>query len=60
MFDRRYVILPIVPLGVTSKTTFKVINDGYENLPIDFKIEDSMSDVKLKIVSDSDTLGVTT
>lgn len=29
MFDRREVILPVVPLGIESIGMFKVINEGY-------------------------------
>jgi hypothetical protein len=32
LFDRQYVILPIVPLGFTAESCFWVFNDGYDNL----------------------------
>ena len=32
LFDRKEIILPIVPLGIPSRSTFNLINDGYENL----------------------------
>ena len=31
LFDRREIILPVVPLGVESKCTFRIINDGYQS-----------------------------
>ena len=31
LFDRRDIVLPIVPLGVESKCVFRVINDGYQS-----------------------------
>jgi len=34
LFDRDEVVLPVVPLGITSKTTFYVVNEGYENLEL--------------------------
>lgn len=34
LFDRREVILPLSPLDVMAKSTFRIINDGYENLTI--------------------------
>ena len=32
LFDRGEVILPIVPLGVESRCSFRIINDGYQSL----------------------------
>ena len=29
LFDRPVVFLPAVPVGVTSQTQFKILNDGY-------------------------------
>ena len=29
LFDRREVILPVVPLGIESRCTFKIENEGY-------------------------------
>ena len=34
LFDRREVILPMTPLETVAKASFKVINDGYDNLTI--------------------------
>lgn len=36
LFDRKEVILPIVPLGVVAKCSFRIINDGYENLTLKY------------------------
>jgi hypothetical protein len=33
-FDRREIIMPIVPLGVTSRCIFRVVNEGYESLTL--------------------------
>jgi len=37
-FDKREIILPIVPLGFESKMKFKVFNEGYDNTKITHKI----------------------
>lgn len=42
LFDRKEIILPIVPLGFISTTTFRVINDGYDNLELNHKIEQNL------------------
>lgn len=34
VFDRREIVMPVVPLGVASRCVFKIINDGFENLMI--------------------------
>ena len=39
LFDRRQVIMPVVPLGQLSKATFKIINDGYENLIVTYNVD---------------------
>ena len=59
-FDRREVILPVVPLGIQSKTTFYVCHNGYENLELDPKIASEVG--KLPITwnfPDGNNLGVT-
>jgi len=38
LFDRREVILPIVPLNIPAKVVFYIVNDGYENVELDHKI----------------------
>jgi len=38
LFDRKEIILPVVPLNVKSKCLFRIINDGYENLNLKAKI----------------------
>ena len=32
LFDRKEILLPVVPLNVESKCVFRILNDGYENL----------------------------
>ena len=38
VFDRKEVILPIVPLDIQSRCVFRILNDGYENLNIKYDI----------------------
>jgi len=40
LFDRKEIIIPPVPLKVESRCTFRIINDGYENLNLNYKIQD--------------------
>ena len=59
-FDRREIILPVVPLGIQSKATFLVCHNGYENLELDPKIASEVG--KLPIdwnFPDGNNLGVT-
>jgi hypothetical protein len=42
MFDRTEIILPVVPLNVYSRCTFKIINDGYDNLNLNYRVMDDM------------------
>lgn len=37
-FDRREVVMPTVPVGEVSKTHFYVINEGYDNLELRYKL----------------------
>ena len=38
-FDKRELILPIVPLGIESSIKFKIKNEGYENEEINAQFE---------------------
>lgn len=35
IFDRREVVIGVVPLRVVTRMTFAILNDGYENVSID-------------------------
>jgi hypothetical protein len=60
LFDRKEVILPIVPLGNLATTTFRVINDGYDNLVLEDKIEQNLDGLTPKLdYIDGRRLGVT-
>jgi len=49
LFDRREVILPIVPLGVESKCVFRVINDGYQSINLTANITDDFGSIPLQL-----------
>lgn len=49
LFDRREVILPVVPLGVESRCSFRIINDGYENLTLRNRVFGEEGSINLKL-----------
>lgn len=55
--------MPIVPLGITSKCIFRILNDGYENLNLTHIIRDDlmkMDKIDLQLIYlDGKVLGVT-
>lgn len=48
-FDRREVLLPVVPLNVEAKCTFRIINDGYENLNLRYKVFGEEGNINVKL-----------
>ena len=48
-FDREEVVLPVVPLGVSSKAVFHVVNEGYDNLELQYKLPADKSKVPLSL-----------
>jgi len=38
VYDRPEVVLPTVPLGMQARAAFYVINEGYDNLQIDYRL----------------------
>lgn len=60
MFDRREIILPIVPLNIVSKCVFRIVNDGYENMPIKAVISKEYGPLNLEAeFLDGHTLSIT-
>ena len=58
-FNKPYVLLPTVPLGVKSKATFFVKNTGYENLELQYRLPPSTAKLPLEIsFPDGKTLGI--
>ena len=61
LFDRREVILPVVPLNVESKCTFRIENEGYQNLILKYYLTQDIGAFNLKIdLPDGKTLGSST
>ncbi|KAL4498636.1 hypothetical protein ABPG72_019754 [Tetrahymena utriculariae] len=60
LFDRKEIILPIVPLGVEAKCVFRIINSGYENLNLKYKIVDDISKLNIDLAfPEGKNLGIT-
>lgn len=60
LFERREVILPVVPLDIESRCTFRIINDGYENLTLKYEILNDVGNLPIKLeFPEGKTLGVT-
>jgi len=45
LFDRKEILLPMVPLDVESRCTFKIINDGYENLTLKYEVANDVGNI---------------
>ncbi len=59
-FERKEVILPVVPLDIESRCQFKIINDGYENLQLKYEITNDVGTLPLRLeFPEGKTLGVT-
>jgi len=59
-FDRREIILPVVPLEVESKCVFRIINDGYENLSLSYSIPNNVTNIPISLeFPEGMNLGVT-
>ena len=49
LFDRREIIMPTVPLGVESKVTFYVYNDGYQTVSLKAHFIETFQHFPIKI-----------
>jgi len=51
VFDRREIILPVVPLNIWSRCLFRVINEGYDNLNLKYNLiqEEGIRNFKLEL-----------
>lgn len=51
--------MPVTPLDIDSKCIFKIYNDGYENLSLDYRVADELNKLNLKInFPDGRTMGI--
>eukprot|EP00736_Rhodelphis_marinus_P012698 Rmarinus@m.1878 len=58
-FDRREILLPVVPLGFKSVATFHLLNEGYENLEVKYKLPADITRVPLSLhFPDGQVIGV--
>eukprot|EP00392_Amoebophrya_sp_AT5.2_P009549 g9577.t1 len=48
-FDQRMILLPTVPLGVTAKASFNIINDGYENIDAEYRLPAEYAKIPLQV-----------
>lgn len=59
LFDRREILMPVTPLGIESKCTFKIYNEGYENMSLNSRIVDELDKLNLKLnFPEGKTMGV--
>ncbi len=59
-FDRKQVILPIVPLNFTTTQTFLIMNKGYENVKLKWNLCNELDNLPIKVdFLDNLTMGVT-
>jgi hypothetical protein len=59
-FDRREIVMPVVPLGFQAKATFMVCHNGYENLELRPKIATEVGKLPITLnFPDGKNLGVT-
>jgi hypothetical protein len=58
-FDRQECVLPIVPLHITSKCTFNVINTGYDNLELRYRLPIDTQRVPIQLkFPEGQTIGI--
>ncbi|CAJ1445026.1 unnamed protein product [Effrenium voratum] len=48
-FDRREIVLPVVPLGIRSRCLFYIINEGYESLDVKYRLPNDQIRIPLTI-----------
>ncbi|CAD7959898.1 unnamed protein product [Amoebophrya sp. A25] len=48
-FDQRMIVLPTVPLGVTAKAQFNIINDGYENIDAEYRLPAEYAKIPIQV-----------
>jgi len=59
-FDKREILMPVVPTNVESRCRFNVINEGYDNLEVDAKVAGDTSQIPVRIeFPEGNQIGVT-
>ena len=52
--------MPVVPVGIETTSTFKILNDGYENCNLKYQFIDDVADLNVKVVFPEGTnIGIT-
>ena len=52
--------MPVVPLGVESRCVFRILNDGYENINLKYKIIQDVANINVQLNwLDGKNLGIT-
>jgi len=60
VFDRKEIVLPIVPLGIRSRCLFYIKNDGYESLEVKYRLSTQNIKIPLSInFPEGQQLGIT-
>ena len=60
LFDRKEIILPVVPLNIQATCLFRIVNDGYENLNLKYKIIQDISNINVDLnFLEGKNLGIT-
>jgi hypothetical protein len=57
LFDRREVIMPIVPLGIESKCSFRIDNEGYQNLLLKHYLAQDIGAINLSVKPETKNMG---
>ena len=50
LYDRREVILPVVPLNTESKCCFRIINDGYQSVNLNASVNDDGGNIPVSLL----------
>jgi hypothetical protein len=59
-FDKREIVLPVVPLGIRSRCLFHIINEGYESLEVKYRLPTDNIRIPLTInFPEGQQLGIT-
>lgn len=58
-FNKREVLLPVVPLGIETMSTFKILNDGYENCNLKASWIDDVANLDVQVLfPDGSNIGI--
>lgn len=49
LFDRRQIILPVVPVGMESRCSFRILNDGYKSVSVKEFLPDDFSVIPIRL-----------